>query len=64
MANGYWCSLSAQRSMLPLLERALESAFLDPLAFPEEFGGTGQEVSGWVEPVISGFTAGPGKSRG
>jgi V/A-type H+-transporting ATPase subunit I len=27
-----------------ILERALESAFLDPLSLPEEFGGTAQEV--------------------
>lgn len=28
----------------PILDRALESAFLDPLALPTEFGGTAQEV--------------------
>jgi len=28
---------------VPILDRALESAFLDPLALPEEYGGTAQE---------------------
>ena len=39
----------------PILERALESAFLDPLALPEEFGGTGQEVLAQVSQHIQGL---------
>ena len=31
-----------------ILDRALESAFLDPLSLPQEFGGTAQEVSAQV----------------
>ncbi|MCD6520756.1 MAG: hypothetical protein J7M05_12640 [Anaerolineae bacterium] len=36
----------------PILDRALESAFLDPLALPEEFSGTAQEVLQQVQKRI------------
>jgi len=37
----------------PILERALESAFLDPLALPEEYGGTAHEVREQMEDRIA-----------
>ncbi|MCE5259371.1 MAG: hypothetical protein LLG44_10000 [Chloroflexi bacterium] len=36
----------------PILDRALESAFLDPLALPTEYGGTPQEVLAKVDANI------------
>jgi len=36
----------------PILERALESAFLDPLALPEEYSGTAHDVRAQVEERI------------
>lgn len=52
----------------PILDRALESAFLEPLALPEEFSGTAQETleqlmveeqrdRGRLEDVRAGFRA-------
>lgn len=36
----------------PILDRALESAFLDPLALPSEYGGTPQEVLAQVNSDV------------
>ncbi|MGI6379376.1 MAG: V-type ATP synthase subunit I [Anaerolineae bacterium] len=36
----------------PILERALESAFLDPLALPDEYAGTAHDVRAQVEERI------------
>jgi V/A-type H+/Na+-transporting ATPase subunit I len=40
----------------PILDRALESAFLDPLALPQEYGGTAHEVREQVADRIAAET--------
>jgi vacuolar-type H+-ATPase subunit I/STV1 len=66
-SQGLVRSLFSQRQVLvfafcaqrhaPILDRALESAFLDPLQLPEDFSGTGQEVLDQVHAQMDATTA-------
>lgn len=66
-SQGLVRSLFSQRQVLvfafcaqrhaPILDRALESAFLDPLQLPEDFSGTGQEVLDQVHAQMDATAA-------